>query len=267
MESYISLYDISEQLDICEGDILLIGSDITRLAIEGLRNGERFDADRFINSFINKIGPQGTLLFPTFNWGFCNGEAFDYYATPSLMGSLTNAALKRKDFIRTKHPIYSFAVWGRDSELLHQLNNISSFGQDSPFAYLYDNQGKMLIIGLDYQRSFTFVHYVEECEQVKYRYSKDFTGNYIGDDNSISTKTYSMYVRDLEQGVETRINPIGLQLEKEKASTHQIINKNSFYVINLEPAFHIIQRDIRNHGGKSLHMLRNNHIGSEGHSE
>jgi len=59
---------------------------------------------------------------------------------------------------------------------LLSFTNESSFGSDSPFAYLHREKGKMLMIGVDYQSSFTFVHYVEECRQVNYRYIKTFNG-------------------------------------------------------------------------------------------
>ena len=51
------------------------------------------------------------ILFPTFNWDFCKGKSFNYNNTRSMTGSLSNVALKRPDFKRSKNPIYSFAVW------------------------------------------------------------------------------------------------------------------------------------------------------------
>ncbi|OMF96839.1 AAC(3) family N-acetyltransferase [Paenibacillus sp. FSL R7-0337] len=256
MESYVPYDQIVEQFDIQRGDILLIGSDITRLAIEASKNGERVDFDVFINSFLDKIGPEGTLLFPTFNWGYCSEKPFDYFHTVSLTGALTKAALKRSDFFRTKHPIYSFAVWGKHKEYLCGLRNESSFGSDSPFAFMHRERAKMLIIGLDYQRSFTFVHYVEEVEQVPYRFKKHFTSTYIDQDGVSSKRTYSMYVRDLYRGVVTFINPMGQLLEDAGVSVHTRINNNDYYWIDLAGAFDLIQRDIREQDGKHLYVIQ-----------
>jgi aminoglycoside 3-N-acetyltransferase len=220
-----------------------------------MRNGEKLDLNLLIESFIEKIGQNGTLLFPTFNWGFCSGEGFDYKKTPSKTGALTNAALKRNDFMRTQHPIYSFAVWGKDSKKLFEMDNKSSFGSDSPFAYLHRNKAKMLIIDLDYQRSFTYAHYVEECEKVSYRYMKDFTSSYIDHERKKSVRTYSMYVRDIEKGVVTSLNPIGGELERRGVSTLKNINDVDFYLIDLFYAFDVIQNDIRNNNAKNLYMV------------
>jgi aminoglycoside 3-N-acetyltransferase len=258
MSNYISYDKIMDHLDINEEDVLLIASDLTLLAFESMKNGEIFDPNVFIDSIIKKIGTNGSLLFPTFNWGFCSGKVFDYKRTISKTGALTNTALKRSDFIRTQHPIYSFAVWGKDKEKLFQMDNRSAFGADSPFAYLYENKAKMLIIGLNYQDSFTFAHHVEEMEKVSYRYMKDFTSHYIDCKGNKSLRTYSMFVRDLEKGVETCLNPIGEKLEKKGASIHKKINGVDFYLIYLAEAFKVIQEDILFNGARNLYTINKN---------
>ncbi|MEC1743429.1 AAC(3) family N-acetyltransferase [Schinkia azotoformans] len=253
--SYIRLNEIFQKIEIGAGDILLIGSDITLLALESLRNGEKFNADNFIDCIIEKVGDNGTIMFPTYNWDFCKGVGFDYNKTLSKTGALTTAVLKRKDFKRTKHPIYSFAVWGKDQQYLCNLENVSSFGGDSPFGYLHKQNAKMLIIGLDYQRSFTFVHHVEEMENAPYRYHKNFTAPYINEDGIEEVRTYSMYVRNLEPEVFTQINPIGNELERQGASYHFVINTVDFYLIDLARAYRIIKDDIVFNGGKRLHIV------------
>ena len=58
-----------------------------------------FNLDDFINSLIKTIGKSGTLIFYSFNWNFFEGKVFDYNKSKSFSGSLSNAALKRKDFL------------------------------------------------------------------------------------------------------------------------------------------------------------------------
>ena len=89
---------------------MFVSSDIKRLVFVCHSHGEFFDANKFIDNFIEIIGDNGSLVFPIFNWDFCIGIPFDYYKTPSKVGALTSVALKRKDFKRTQHPIYSFVV-------------------------------------------------------------------------------------------------------------------------------------------------------------
>lgn len=253
---YIKSSDIVDKFDINQNDILWIASDIKRFLYVALKNHERVDLNKFIDSFLSKIGPGGTLVFPTFNWGFCRRELFDFKNTPSQTGILSSTALARKDFSRTLHPIYSFAVSGRFKEQLISLRNQSSFGEDSPFAFMSENHAKMLIIDLPYQNSFTFVHYVEEREQVVYRYLKYFTADYLDENGVKDKRTYSMYVRDIDRGVLTNIEPIGKVLEDRGVSQKKVINGIVFKLIHLHKALSIITDDIRNNQAKNLHIIK-----------
>lgn len=255
MNNYIPYEKIVNYLDVSQGDILLIGSDITRLYKSSLKNQDKMELNLFIQSFIEKIGEQGTLLFPTYNWGFCRGLDFDYSSTPSQTGILSQKALENSLFKRTQHPIYSFAVWGKDQDYLCNLNNKSAFGEHSPFEYLHFNKAKMLMIDVEYQNSFTFVHYVEERKKVKYRYMKEFIGDYTDCLNNKEQKTYSMYVRDIEKGVCTAISEIGLDIDKENKYKNQKINGVNFRIVDLYEAYEIIQKDIVENNSKKLYRI------------
>lgn len=252
---YVSYSKIADHLDIKSGDIILVGSDIFKLMFTAKKHGEIFDADKFIDSFTKKLGNGGTLLFPTFNWGFCSGKRFDIRNTPSQTGYLSNVALKKNDFIRTGHPIYSFAVWGKHSDSLRKLENVSGWGADSVFAFLHANKAKMLMIGLDYHSCFTFVHYVEEYEKVKVRYYKKFTGEYVDKNGISSIRTYLMFVRDIDNGVENEVNPMGKILEEKGISVEKIINGVSFKLVDLYNAFIEIQRDIRENKARNIYKV------------
>ena len=96
----IDLKNIFDQINIVLGDTILVSSDILTLLIEFKKQKQNFDANLIIDLLINKIGPNGTLMLPAFNWDFCKGKDFDYYKTQSRTGSLSNIALKREDFQR-----------------------------------------------------------------------------------------------------------------------------------------------------------------------
>ena len=91
-----------------------------------------------------------------YNWDFCEGLGFHYHKTKSRVGSLGNICIKRKDFRRSKNPIYSFAVFGKDQKKICELEHKSCFGLDSPFGYLIKNKGKNVFIGIDYKKAFSF---------------------------------------------------------------------------------------------------------------
>tara|TARA_B100000035_G_C20963662_1_gene537727 strand:+ start:139 stop:927 length:789 start_codon:yes stop_codon:yes gene_type:complete len=244
--SNIKYHEIINELDINAGDIVYICSDITGLLLNSRKNNENFDPQKFIDSIINKVGSNGTVLFPTFNWGFCKNERFDLQKTPSQCGALTNEALKRKDFERTQHPIYSFSVWGKDKEKLIGMNNKSSWSEDSPFGYLYRNKAKNLFIGIDYKNGFTMDHYFEQKNNVEYRYHKNFQGEYVDKQKKISLKTFSMFVRDVDKIDSTGINPMldKILIEKKGYKKYNI-NNIYFGIIYLNVAGKIIDDDIK----------------------
>jgi aminoglycoside 3-N-acetyltransferase len=242
--AYVPFREAIASLNINPGDIILVSSDVIRLIRTIQINEGPCDISQIINALQDIVGDNGTLLFPTFNWDFCQGLPFDYYKTPSMTGALSGVALQRKDFKRTKHPIYSFAVWGKYQDYLYSLENTDSFGPGSPFDFLYKQHGKNLIIDVDYQNCFTFLHYVEESVGITYRYIKNFISVYIDEYSEKKEKTYSMYVRDLTLEAENNINPMGEVLEKMGIADKKSFNKIPFILIDLHQAYDAIKDDI-----------------------
>ncbi len=153
-------------------------------------------------------------------------------------------ALKRDDFKRTKHPIYSFAVWSADQELLCNMDNKDAFGDDSLFQYMVDKNVKNIIIDLTYKRCFTFVHYIEEKIGVSYRYLKNFTGGYFDENGVESKKTYSMFVRDLDLDVATTVDPFQEEFLKKKIAKNYIINGIEYKIVDMAKTLPVITKDI-----------------------
>lgn len=244
---------ILNQLDILKGDILLIASDVRKIGFKQLKEKGEIDGNQIIDEIYNYIGDEGTLIFPTYNWGFCKGETFDYANTISQTGTLTNIALKRDDFIRSKHPIYSVVVKGKYANKLYSLDYKESFGANSIFEFLHQNNGKMLLIDIDYNKCFTYVHYVEKMIGVNYRYEKDFTSKYIDELGEEDIKTYSMYVRDLDLNFVNDINRIGNILEENEIARKVISEDNNEIIsIDLDKSYSVIAEDIKNNSSKNL---------------
>lgn len=252
MEKYVSYKDIPQKWGLSEGDVAFISSDVTNLFPVCLENGETLDFNLFIDEIIKAVGKDGTVIFPTYNWDFCHHVAFNYKKTKSKTGYLGQIALKRPDFKRTKHPIYSFAVAGKDQELLCSMNNITSFGPDSPFAYFERVKAKNVIIDVPYNNCYTFIHYVEQKTKASYRYEKTFTGEYIDEDGTSSTKSYSMYVRDLDLDVVNDMAEMGRLFEEKGVSKKLTINGINFWIVDMASTVPFIEDDIKNNRSKKL---------------
>ena len=140
--------------------------------------------------FIDPSAFYGNHLLTAFTVASGNDN---YKSEKGVIYSKDGKALSRDDFARTKHPIYSFAVWGKGKEELCAMDNKSSFGIDSPFTYMTNHEFKNLFIDKDLGHSFVYVHYVEEqVGNIPYRYLKDFTADYIDEDGNINREKVPM---------------------------------------------------------------------------
>lgn len=247
----IELRNTFEELGIKKGTKLLVTSDILRLWANIREEDSNFQPKMIIDILKDIVTESGTLVFPTYNWGFCQGKIFDIKKTKCKTGALGQVALGLSEFKRTKHPIYSFAVWGIDATKLLSINNKEAFGKHSPFAYFHENNFRNLIIDVSYKNSFTFIHYVEACKKVKYRYEKDFKAEYIDINNVSSMQTYSMYVRDLNLDVE-------IPNEVEEFLDNNILYKKVMFddifikTIDFKEAYSVIENDILNNNGRNI---------------
>lgn len=255
---YISYHHIIEQIEsIHKGDILYVISDVLELAKVCRENGEKFNAKQFLQSLMQKVGKEGTILLPVFNWDFCRGIPFDYANTPGKTGALGNVALKDKDFTRTKHPIYSFAVWGKEKKELCSIASTDSFGQGTVFDYLYQKKAKAFVIDLHALEALTMVHYVEQMVGVPYRYFKEFEGKYKDVTGEYMQKV-TMYVRNLEIDPQEDMGHLSQILEDLNISHTEMMNEIPFRTVLLQPACQIVKMDIELNGSKNLYQFIKN---------
>ena len=251
-DGYVKLKDMPGYFGLSRGDSVWIASDVKQLLYSCIEHEDDTDFNVLIDSVIDIIGPEGTILIPTFNWDFCKGKAFDIRKSPSQTGSIGKVALKRNDFKRTQHPIYSFAVWGSGAEELASMENRSSFGADGPFAWCRYHDTKNVFIDVECQHSYTFVHYVEEMIGVPYRYLKNFTAEYIDEDGNKSTRTYCMHVRDLSAEIFVTIYPYEEDFVKAGASRRYEVNGIPMKTIDMAKTYDIIADDVRDHKSSKL---------------
>lgn len=236
-----------------EGDTLLVHSSLSRTLRRVVKMGGKADPSIIVRSFLHALGDEGTLIAPLFNFEFTQGVPFDIRESKSAMGSFTEAVRKWPGAVRTGHPIYSFAVVGKNANLFVGVENFSGYGSDSPFAIIHKLGGKIGVIDLPDQHSMTFYHYVEEANSVPYRYHKTFTGDYTGMDGTKDQKTFGLFVRDIEKGVLTKVDPMGEILwEKGLYKGDRPGTGCGFRVISAAPLFSEVSKVISEGSAKGI---------------
>lgn len=239
---------------INKGDIIDVSSDMANVLMYCRRLKVKLIPDHLIDALCELVGEEGTVMIRTFTWDFCHGEPFDIKSSPSRVGALGNAAMKREDFKRTAHPIYSWMVRGKRSEELLAMDNHNSFGPGSVFEFLDINNAKQLTLGQTSADSTTQMHHVEAVCSVPYRFDKPFTGEYTGYDGVTSLQTYSMHVRPLNLKVtntEVDRDERGKELQKRSIMTvKQLDSMTLVSAIRLHELTEFLTDDMRNNEGK-----------------
>lgn len=208
MLTFEQLLEGFHDLGVEKGDTLLVHSSYKSFGeVDG-------GPQTVIRALEAALGPDGTLIMPTFNFDFNKGQPWDVRSTPSKMGVLTELVRQDPRAKRVFHPFYSFAILGKHAETLGSLRYKSSYERNSVFGKLRDLDGKIMVIGLSYNNSMTFFHHIEQMEGVDYRFLKQFTGEVTDENGNTYTDTFEMLVRDIDKGVMTMVDPMGELMEK-----------------------------------------------------
>jgi aminoglycoside N3'-acetyltransferase len=180
----------------------------------GVRNYELGTATIGSNSAVPDMQPStGTLAVPTFNFGFARGEPYDPLSTPSQgMGAFSEHVRQLPGARRTAHPMQSLAIIGRYAGDLAERDTPSAFDPGSAFERLFELDFKLLLLGADVQ-AVSMVHYSEQRARVPYRYWKEFTGQ-VKTPGGWLTRTYRMFVRDLEINPQLDLRPVQTSLQQ-----------------------------------------------------
>jgi len=190
-----------QQIPLTPSRVVMVHNSYKSLG--GVQGG----AQTVIDALLDWVGPQGTVLFPTFNFqSWTENHYFDVQETPSHMGIIGELARLRPEAVRTPHPIYSFAALGERREAFGACEDFEAYGPNSVFALFHQLNGMIVSIGLEWNSTFSMIHYIEYHHRVAHRRVKKFSGIYVGYDGQPKLATYSMFVRN-DDRVITDINP------------------------------------------------------------
>ena len=234
-----SLTSAFRDLGVQTGDTLLVHSSYKSLGeVDG-------GPQTVIDALLAALGTDGTLIMPSFNFDFNKGKPWDVRSTPSQMGILTEFVRKDPRAKRVFHPIYSFAIIGKHAEMLGSLRYKSSYERNSVFGKLRDLDGKIMVIGLSYTNSMTFFHHIEQLEGVDYRFLKQFTGEVTDWDGTTKVDTFEMFVRNIDKGVITEVNPMGALMEKAGVIKSKKIGEADVKLMKANEVYAFTAREMR----------------------
>ena len=195
-----SVSDIIRALNdvgIEQGDTIFVHSDISIFGKIQLLKRRDF-LENIIKAFKQAIGPDGTLILPTFSYSFCENKVYDINNSRSKVGALTEYFRKLPDVKRTINPIFSVGVYGKQKEEYMGIGK-DCFDDESIFGKLLKNKAKVVFFGAPFQ-SCTFMIYIEQTFNVPYRFIKKFNGIIKTEEREYRDE-YTYYVRYLNRNV------------------------------------------------------------------
>lgn len=215
------------ELGIQAGDGLLVHSAVQFLGkpVGGI--------GMYLQALLEILGPQGTLVVPTFNFAFARGEAYDPKTTPSAgMGAFSEYVRQQPQALRTSHPMQSLAIIGRYAADMADRDTPSAFDSGSAFELMLELDFKLLLLGAD-ERAISMLHYSEQRFKVPYRYWKDFEGK-VRRIEKWEDAIYRMYVRDLDLNPQLTLTPIRSEMEKRGTWKSTAVNYGQISVCRLK---------------------------------
>lgn len=159
-------------MNINKGDNLFLHTNSAGL-LQYVNNNKVFDI--FYDALIRRIGVNGSIVLPAYNYNFTKKKYFDYLKSKSEVGILSNYFLKKYPKKRTVNPIFSHILIGKKLSPLLKKIDYDLLGKNSIFSF-FEKKNFKIICFCCQPSQITFLHYLEKKNNVPYRFNKIFKG-------------------------------------------------------------------------------------------
>jgi len=228
------------RVGVGEGDCLFLHADASAAApMRGRDAAEKMES--LIQGLEELLGAEGSLVMPAFTYSFTRGQDFDQSNSPSTVGMLTEHFRQRPGVLRSSDPLFSVAASGARAEELAGGPCPECFGPESVFARLHRRGGVIGFLGCGLQVA-TFLHYVERCLAVSYRYNKTFSGRIIDGDGRVREARAVYFVRRLEDGTEADLRVLERRLMDSGALRRAELGRVRVMAVSTEDFFEHTRR-------------------------
>ena len=144
-----------EQLGIQKGMLLIVNADTLHM---GYLNG---GCQAVIEALMECVGYEGTIVVPTFTPQYKDPACQKDKPPRQQWQFLRNDAV-----LRSNHPLYSFAAWGKYAKLICDKHPLHfALGKDSPLGKIYEMNGYCILLGCEYEAC-TMFHMAEYQEDI-----------------------------------------------------------------------------------------------------
>jgi aminoglycoside 3-N-acetyltransferase len=165
-------------------------------------------ADVIIDEMLEFLGPERSLILPTYSSSFSQDRRYDPANTKPYTGAVPSASISRREFRRTLSPIGSYTVSGPRANEVLGLRCTTAWGDDGVLAWFEKVDARICTLGVSMANANGYVHRVEEALGVPYRYFKRFVGTIVDPTGRESPCAEVMYVRPLGVPVDWQVDVV-----------------------------------------------------------
>jgi aminoglycoside N3'-acetyltransferase len=156
------------ELGVKKGSTLFVHSSLKRIGyVQGGAKG-------VVEAILEILGPEGTLVMPTFSW-FPQTQkdylskrfpVFNSKKSRSGLGIITETFRRLPNVIRSEHPTHSVAALGPEARYLtcEHFKSLTPFDSSSPYQKLIKLNADILCLGVSLT-SVTFFHVFEDINK------------------------------------------------------------------------------------------------------
>jgi len=221
----------------------LLHTDISQIDLNIIRDAKfgKSPQERAIN-FLKKELETDEIWFPAFNYDFGETKVFNPKSDEIQVGAINNEVRKMNGAIRTFTPVFSYTGFGK---VLKPTIKIiyRPFSKESDLHDLLERKTEAIFFGAKLN-TFTFIHYIEESNNINYRYDKNIKGVIvIGKESHMTTLAFK--VRPASKKFSYDWTKIEYCLKEKKVLTEtNNFGRNSF-TINLSGALEVLTSEIK----------------------
>jgi len=226
------------------------GSLIVHTALHTLGKPSGFapaDLPRILLELLRaKTGANGTIVVPTFNFGFCRGIPYDIRNTPvEGMGAFSEFVRKHQDAVRSHHAMQSVSALGPNAAAFLKADPECAYADEGPFAELLELDATVLLIGPDFSAA-SLIHRAEFVAGVPYRFIKKFEGTYVDLNGLSSTRTYTMHARMKSPEPVLDLSHVDKWLKNDSTYARRPLFSGSVRMCSARSLFNCIKVRLRN---------------------
>ncbi len=185
--------------------VVVVYTDLTRLSF--WKSSKEATIKAHADAILEAVGDR-TLVFPTFNYDWCQTGLYDPQNDPCQVGQLNEYMRVQHGIRRTHTPIFNFTVVRSVGTEMPRKASADPFGPDSELKWLIKNEATVLAYGARLRHA-SACHVNERDAYVPYRDFKAFEGRII--DYGVLQLKY--HVRDPDvtydwDGLEAMLDPL-----------------------------------------------------------